>query len=78
MDALIHPTGHSADVTPHDTNDIAETRGLFVGTAGDVKVIMASGVIQTWPNLAAGIIHAIRCTRVFNTDTTAGDIIAVY
>lgn len=46
---------------------------LYVGTAGDVKVKMASGhnlLIKNFENN-----HAVRVIKVYSTDTTATDII---
>lgn len=68
----------AAAVTAHDTNNITITRGIYVGTSGDVAVIMAgdsSSVI--FKNLAAGIVHPLAVTRVLSTGTTATDIMAV-
>ena len=79
MDPVIHPAGHAEAVTPNDSTDITETRGLYVGVQGDVKVDMASGATAvTFTNLAAGIIHPLRVTRVYSTDTTATNITALY
>lgn len=79
MDPLIHPAGHAATVTPHDSNDLEQvTRGLYVGTVGDVRVDMASGATVTLSALAAGIVHPLRVKRVYSTDTTATGIVALY
>lgn len=76
---VTEPAVHAFAVTPHDTNNLSyTTRGLFVGAAGNVKVIMAGGETVTFTALAAGMIHPIRCTRVFATDTTATGIVGVY
>ncbi len=65
-------------ITPNDGTDLPAdewTRGLYVGVAGDVAVIMvgdtASVVI---PALAAGVLHPIRVRRVLATGTTATGI----
>jgi hypothetical protein len=79
MTALINPAHHAAAVTPHDSTDIAETRGLYVGVSGDVKVDMASGgSAVTFSALAAGYVHPLRVTRVYSTGTTATNIVALY
>lgn len=67
-------------ITPHDTNDLAiTTRGLYVGGTGDVKVDMAdTGTAVVFTAMAAGVIHPIRVTRVYNTDTDATAIVGVY
>lgn len=71
------PVTNASAVTPHDENDLPfATRGLWVGTAGDVRVIMLSGSEETFPNMHVGW-HPIRVTRVKDTGTTAEGIVAV-
>jgi len=69
-----------ASVTPHDTNDLDnETIGVYVGTAGDLKVNMAGegeGII--FADLAAGIWHPLCVTRIYDADTTADDILIAW
>lgn len=66
-------------VTPHDTNALThETRGLYIGAAGNVAVITSGGNTVTFVGLAVGIIHPIRCTHVKSTGTTATSIVGVY
>jgi hypothetical protein len=65
-------------VTPNDSTDLSKTtRGLYIGVSGDVKVNIGGSTI-TFTAMAAGIIHPIGVTRVFSTDTTATNIVAVY
>ena len=75
------------DVTPSDTNtlavdlgaDYAITKGLFVGVAGDVEVMMANGsggVAQVF-GLEAGF-HPLNVTQVLDSNTTATGIKALY
>ena len=78
------PTRPADDMIPvvkSDTADFAPTRGIYVGAGtGDFIVETADGNTRTLTNLAAGIIHPISITRVWNTGTDAGytGIIAVY
>ena len=44
---------------------------------GDIKVTMADGGIVTFPDVRVGVLP-IRVTRVWDTGTTATNIIAVY
>lgn len=74
----ISPSAAAAAVTPHDTNRISPTRGLYVGVSGDVKVIMLDGTTVTFTGLAAGVIHPITCVLVCSTGTTATNIVALY
>lgn len=68
----------AASVTPNDSTDIRPTRALFVGAAGDIKVDMALGTTLTFANVQAGSILPVQVKRVYSTDTTATDIVALY
>ena len=67
-------------VTPDDSNDLASvpTYGLYIGTTGDVKVDMADGSTVTFSGLKGGIVYPFEVKRVYATDTTATDIVALY
>ncbi len=75
--SAITPSGAATSVTPHDTNNIESTRGLYVGVSGDVKVVMLDGTTITFANLAAGVIHPLQVVRVFSTGTAATNIVAL-
>jgi hypothetical protein len=68
----------AAAVTPNDSTGIRPTRGLFIGGAGNVKVDMALGNTVTFSNLLGGIILPIQVIKVYSTDTTATNIVALY
>lgn len=71
------PATHGVVVTPNDSADLAfVTRGVYVGTAGNLKVTWSSGAEMTFTNLAQGW-HPIRVSRIWSTGTTAGNIVAV-
>jgi hypothetical protein len=64
-------------ITPDDNADIPSglVRGLYVGTSGNVSVILADDSAEvTLHNLAAGIFHPIIAKRVRATGTTAQNI----
>lgn len=66
-------------VVPSDTvNFTSFTRGLYVGTAGDVAVIMRDGSSVTFTALAAGIVHPLSLERVDATNTTALLMVALF
>lgn len=72
--ALQDPMINADAVTPSDTVDLARgVRGLYVGVSGDVQVTMLGqapgGKTVVLGNLAAGIIHRMRITRVWDTNT---------
>ena len=68
----------AAEVTPSNSVEIRPTRGLFVGAAGNIKVDMALGTTLTFTGVQAGSILPIQVKRVYSTDTTATDIVALY
>jgi len=77
--SMLFPVKHAFAIAASNDDDLAVvTRGLYLGTAGDVKLTTAGGDTVTFKGLAAGIIHPIRATRVFATGTTAADILGVY
>jgi hypothetical protein len=76
------PLGYAAAVavTPHDTNDLAEsTSGLYIGGAGAVAVITeGEGTSVIFAAVPVGTTLPIRVTRVLSTGTTATNILALY
>lgn len=70
-------------VSPDDAAEIIPTRGLYVGGAGNVVVLM-KGYGDEAPNqvtftgVAAGSILPIRVSKVLLTGTTATSILALY
>ena len=50
------------------------TRGVMVGSAGDVAVVLKSGDAITLPALSPGVIYPLRIARVLATGTTASGI----
>lgn len=73
------PAIHAASITPNDSADLAaNTRGIYVGTGGDLRVTMAGGQTITFKSLTGGMVHPFCTTRVWATGTTASDIVGVY
>jgi hypothetical protein len=52
-----------------------EARGVYVGTAGHLKVDMADGTTVTFSNLAAGNIYPIAITKIYQTGSTAAGLV---
>ena len=73
----LNPAAGAESVTPSDSVNIDPTRGVYVGTAGDLRVMMLNGDIVTLSSLAAGIVHPLQVVRVYSTSTTASDIVAL-
>jgi len=75
----IEPAANAATVTPHDENVLAHAAtALYIGTGGNIKVGMNGGQTLTFANVPDGTILPIRVNLVFDTDTTAADIVALY
>jgi len=76
--ALDQPAGNAEAVTPSDATDLTYvSRGLYVGGAGNVAVVMVSGAAVTFTNILAGTILPIRLSRIKSTGTTATNLIAL-
>lgn len=65
-------------VTPSDSTTFNQTRGLYVGVAGNVAVTMADGTTITFNALTAGVVHPLSVKQVKATGTTATNIVALY
>ena len=75
-------SAHGAvEVTPSDTAILPCTRALYVGTSGNISVLMGDGQNSSavvFYNVNAGMILPIQVERVYATATTASNIIALY
>jgi hypothetical protein len=67
----------AAAITPSNEDDIAATRGVYVGGTGTVVAII-NGAAVTFTNAAAGSVLPIQTTRINATGTTATGLIALY
>lgn len=69
---LDSPAGAGSAITPSDGTDLTvATRAIYVGTGGNLRVIMISGEDVTLTNVVAGMIYPLRVRRVMATGTTA-------
>lgn len=69
---------HAVAVTPSDATVLpGVTRSIFIGTAGDVAVRMASGTTITFTSVGAGV-FPVQVDQVLSTGTTALNIVALY
>lgn len=73
------PAVDALEVTPNDSTDLAEgvTRALYIGTPGNLSVVMVSGVTVLFTNVPIGI-FPIAVTRVRSSGTSALGIVALY
>lgn len=73
------PANELVAVVPSDATVLVPTRGLWVGTVGDVAVI-GSGPGQsavTIKNVPSGTLLPVCVTKVMATNTTAANIVAL-
>lgn len=76
--SLNYPAEHAEAVTPSDSTDLAiVSRALWVGGAGTVAVVMASGAAVTFSGVPAGTHLPIRVSRVKSTGTTGTLILSL-
>jgi len=78
----------AANVTPNDSSNIPNISSpdglknngcvLYIGSGGDVRVLTSSGDDVTFTNVADGTFFPVQVVKVFNTDTTASGIIALW
>jgi hypothetical protein len=75
---LTAPASHAESVVPNDSADLTHaTRGLFVGQSGNVRVRTSAGDIVTLANMQGGVLYPVRVVRIFQTGTTASDIVGL-
>lgn len=53
-----------------------ESRGVYIGTAGHLKVDMADGTTAvTFSNLAAGTVYPFAITKIYQSGSTAAGVV---
>jgi hypothetical protein len=65
-------------VTPSDATVLAPTRGLWVGGAGAVAVVMLDGTTAVFSGVAAGTQLDLCVSKVLSTGTVGTLILALY
>jgi hypothetical protein len=78
----ITPSDTFVAVTPSDATAISaalgETKGLYVGGAGNVVCIDCTNTAVTFTAVPAGTVLPVRTRRVNATNTTATAIVALF
>lgn len=78
---LTYPAAHAVAVTPSDSTPLPfVSRGIYVGTTGNLAVVMqgdTTATAVTFSNVQAGSLLPLRVTYVMSTNTTASNIVAV-
>jgi len=71
-------SGDVLTVTKADSgSDFLVCRALYVGTGGNMQVLTEKGQTVLFKNIPDGSTIPVRCTRVFSTNSTAADILAM-
>ena len=80
LNPLMGSALHAAAVTPHDANEFpVPTKGLYVGGAGNVNVLLAGDTVPVvFVGVGAGTILPVRATKVLSSSTTASNIVRLY
>ena len=74
--AATAPAARGVAVTPSDSTVLPSTRGLYVGTGGNLAVTMLGADI-TFANVPAGTLLPLQVQKVL-ASTTAASIVALY
>lgn len=75
---LTGPVISGENIVPSNGTDLPyATRGIYVGTGGDMSVILVGGDQVVLRNLQAGVIYPLRAKRVRNSGTTASDLVGL-
>lgn len=78
-EGLGSPARGGVAVTPDDTDELDKvTRAVWVGSTGNMAVLMADGSTLTFNSIPAGTWLPIRVRRVNSTGTTASNIVALH
>lgn len=70
--------GGAAAITKSDTANLATPSVVYVGGTGNVKVTTAQGDTVTFVGVPAGFVIPVQVLRVWSTDTTATNMVAIY
>lgn len=74
----IQPARSAVDIVPNNNTEFTRTRGLYIGTTGNLRVVMANEATITFVAIAPGVIHPLSVIQVLATGTTATNIIGLF
>lgn len=70
---------HAFAITKSDADELSHvTRAIYVGGAGNIKLLTLGGETVTFIGLPVGTTLRIRAKQVFSTDTTATNMVGMY
>jgi hypothetical protein len=75
---LTGPVIAGQPITPNNGADLAfATRGIYVGSTGNLSVVLVNGDQVVLRNVQPGVIYPLRVKRVRSSGTTAGDLVGL-
>ncbi|MDC9824082.1 hypothetical protein PRN20_10065 [Devosia sp. ZB163] len=73
------PARRGFAITASDVADLAaETRAVYIGSGGDLAVVLSSGDEVSFAGLTGGSLLPIRARRIKSTGTTATFLVGLY
>lgn len=76
---LDSPAYNAFAISPSDSSNLSQqTRGIYVGGDGNLKVTTAGGDTVTFQNAVAGTVLPVRAIKVFNSGSSATGLIGLY
>jgi hypothetical protein len=70
--------GGAVAITPSNTVNLTNPSVVYVGGAGNVRVLTAQGDDVTFVGVLAGSVVPVQAIRVFATSTTATSLVGIY
>lgn len=78
-DDIVAPARRGFAITANDATDLtAETRAIYVGSAGDLVAVLVSGDEVSFVGLPGGTLLPVRARRVKSTGTSASHLVGLY
>jgi hypothetical protein len=72
------PATHAVLLVKSDSTVIPDTRGLYVGGAGNLNVVMNDGATALFTAVPVGTTLNISIKQLLDTSTTATAVLALY
>ena len=77
--SLTSPPEDAGEIVPADAGALTHaTRAIYVGTPGNVRLLMLSGATVTLAGVPAGSFLPLRVRQVLASGTTAADIVGFW
>lgn len=72
------PAVYAKAVVPNDAADMpTQCRSIYVGTTGNIQVTTVGGDVAVFNNVPAGMVLPVQAKRIWATNTTASNLIAL-